>query len=338
MALHRARNGIQGMAVFVNLLLLAVGSFITSQAWAFGDLGHRTVGAIADAQLTSETRAAIGFLLRSGESLATVATWPDEVKRAKKNIGPLAHDVEAQRFNEDFPDNREWHYVDLPLDTTVYREGDSGSRLNDIVQTIKRCIRVIESKTAPYHEMTRAQALRWLVHLLGDLHQPLHLGSGYYRFDTQGQAHLITDPQEAAGKDEDRGGTLLFYAAEEQLHALWDDRLVSAVANGRAYREVAQDLLAQGHQQVWDGQGSYHHWVDQWAVESIRLGKSAYERLIFGAGQFDGDHNTLQKITITLPPGYEQDEAKLVEQQLAKAGYRLAAILNAMQFPAAAPY
>lgn len=322
------------MPVFLNLLLIVAGWSFTAQALAFGDLGHRTVGAIADAQLTSEARAAVESLLRSGETLATVATWPDEVKRAKKNAGPLAHDAEAQRFNEDFPDNREWHYVDLPLDTAVYKEGAVGSRPTDIVQTIKRCIRVMESKTLPHHEMVRAQALRWLVHLLGDLHQPLHLGSGYYQFDAQRQAHLMTDPQEAAGKDGDRGGTLLFYAAEEQLHALWDDRLVNAVAKGRSYLEVAQDLLAQGHQQGWDGSGSYHDWVDQWAVESLKLGKSAYERLMFGAGQFGGDHS-LQKITITLPPGYEQDETQLVEQQLAKAGYRLAALLNAMRFPAA---
>lgn len=326
------------MPVFLILLLTVAGWFFAAQTWAFGDLGHRTVGAIADAQLTSEARAAVGSLLRSGETLATVATWPDEVKRAKKNAGPLAHDAEAQRFNEDFPDNREWHYVDLPLDTAVYKEGTVGSRLNDIVQTIKRCIRLIESKAIPPHEMTRAQALRWLVHLLGDLHQPLHLGSGYYQFDGQHQAHLMTDPQEAAGKDGDRGGTLLFYAAEEQLHALWDDRLINVVAKGRSYLEVAQDLLAQGHPQARDGSGSYHAWVDQWAVESIRLGKSAYERLIFGAGQFDADHHGLQKITITLPAGYEQDEAKLAEQQVAKAGYRLAAILNALQFPATASH
>jgi hypothetical protein len=326
------------MPFVLNLLLIVAGWILTSQAWAYGDLGHRTIGAIADAQLTSEARAAVGSLLRSGETLATVATWPDDVKRAKKNAGPLAHDAEAQRFNEDFPDNREWHYVDLPLDTAVYTEGAVGSRLNDIVHTIRRCIRVIESETIPHHEMARAQALRWLVHLLGDLHQPLHLGSGYYRFDDQRQAHLVTDPREVAGKDEDHGGNLLFYAAEEQLHALWDDRLVNAVARGRSYQEVAQDLLAQDHQQAWDGHGSYHEWVDQWAVESIREGKSAYERLVFGAGQFDGDHPGLQKIMITLPPGYEQDEAKLVEQQIAKAGYRLAAILNAMHFPAASSH
>lgn len=318
------------MPVLLNILLIVAGWSFTSQVWAFGDFGHRTVGAIADAQLTSEARAAIGPLLRSGETLATVATWPDEVKRAKKNVGPLAHDAEAHRFNEDFPDNREWHYVDLPLDTALYTEGAVGSRLNDIVQTIKRCVRVIESNTILHHEMTRAQALRWLVHLLGDFHQPLHLGSGYYQFDAERQAHLITNPQEAAGKDQDRGGTLLFYGADEQLHALWDDGLVNVVAKGRSYLEVAQDLLTQGHQQAWDGKGSYHEWIDQWAAESIREGKSAYERLVFGAGQFDGGHHELQKITITLPPGYEQDEAKLVEQQLAKAGYRLAAILNAM--------
>lgn len=332
-----SKRGLDMPALLILLLTIAGWSF-TAQAWAFGDLGHRTVGAIADAQLTPETRAAVRTLLRSGETLATVATWPDEVKRAKKNLGPLTHDAEAQRFNEDFPDNREWHYVDLPLDTAVYTEGAVGSRLNDIVQTIQRCIRVIESQTVSDHEMTRAQALRWLVHLLGDLHQPLHLGSGYYRFDAQRQAHLITDPHEAAGKDEDRGGTLLLTAAEEQLHAFWDDRLVNAVAKGRSYLEVAQDLLAQGHQEAWDGEGSYHHWIDLWAIESVRLGKSSYERLVFGTAQFDGDHTGLRKITITLPRGYEQDEAKIVEQQLAKAGYRLAAILNALRFPAAASH
>ena len=326
------------MPVVLTLLFTVSGWSFTAQAWAFGDLGHRTVGAIADAQLTSETRAAVGSLLRSGETLATVATWPDEVKRAKKNIGPLAHDVEAQRFNEDFPDNREWHYVDLPLDTAVYREGAVGSRRNDIVQTIQRCILVLESQAVQSHEMTRTQALRWLVHLLGDLHQPLHLGSGYYQFDAQRQAHLITDPQDTAGKEGDHGGNLLFYTAEEQLHALWDDGLVKAVANGRSYREVAHDLLAQGHQPAWEGNGSYHEWVNQWAVESIKLGKSAYEGLILGTGQFGGDQNALQKIVITLPPGYEQDEAQRVAQQLAKAGYRLAAILNAMQFPTAASH
>ncbi|MGC3974875.1 MAG: S1/P1 nuclease [Nitrospira sp.] len=326
------------MLFFLNLLLIVAGWSLTVQAWAFGDLGHRTVGALADAQLTSEAREAVGSLLRSGETLATVATWPDEVKRAKKNAGPLVQDAEAQRFNEDFPDNREWHYVDLPLETADYREGAVGSRRNDIVQTVKRCIHIIESKTVPAHEMTRAQALRWLVHLLGDLHQPLHLGSGYYRFDAHRQAHLITDPQEAAGKDEDHGGTLLFTAADEQLHALWDDRLVNEVAKGRSYREVAHDLLAQRHQPAWDGNGSHHEWVNQWAVESIRLGKSAYERLVFGAGQFDGEHQGLRKITVILPPGYEQEEATLVEQQLAKAGYRLAAILNALQFPTPASH
>lgn len=324
------------MPVFLNLLFIVAGWSLSSHAWAFGDLGHRTVGAIADAQLTSETRAAVGALLRSGETLATVATWPDEVKRAKKNAGPLAHDLEAQRFNEDFPDNREWHYMDLPLDTAVYTEGAVGSRANDIVQTIKRCVRIIESKTIPRHEMTRAQALRWLVHLLGDFHQPLHLRSGYYQFDAERQAHLVTDPEEAAGKHEDRGGTLLFYGPDEQLHALWDDGLVNMVAKGRSYLEVAHELLAQGHHQDWEGKGAYHEWIDQWAAESIREGKPAYEPLILGAGQFDQGHNGLQKITIALPPGYEQQAAQLVEQQLAKAGYRLAAILNAMQFPVAA--
>lgn len=324
------------MRIFLNLLWIIAASF-ASQAWAYGDFGHQAVGALAEIQLTAEARAAIQPLLRSGETLATIATWPDDVKRAKKKTGPLAHDSEAQRFDETFPDNREWHFVNLPLDTVAYTDQAVGSRSNDIVHTIKRCIAIIESKTLSHSEMTRAQALRWLVHLLGDLHQPLHLGSGYYRFDDQHRAHLITDPQQAAGMDDDHGGNLLFYAAEEQLHALWDDRLVTAVAQGRSYQELAHDLVKRGHQPAWDGSGAYHHWIDQWTIESIHEGKSAYQRLIFGAAEFGGTHDGLQKITITLSPGYEQDEAKRVEQQLAKAGYRLAAILNALRWPATEP-
>jgi hypothetical protein len=325
------------MVMMLRHVLFMVLVSLTSQVLAYSDLGHQTIGAIADAQLTSEARTAIQRLLRPAETLATIATWPDDLKRAKKNSGPLAHDPEAERFNQAFPDNREWHYVDLPLDTAVYTNQVVGSRPNDIVQTLKRCITVIESKTIPHSEMTRAQALRWLVHLLGDLHQPMHVGSGYYRFDDQRQAHLITDPQQATGKDEDHGANLLFYEAEEQLHAFWDDRLVTDVAKGRSYRELAHDLLKQGHQPAWDGSGSYHQWVDQWAIEAVKEGKAAYERLTFGAGQFGAAHDELQKITITLGPGYEEDEANLVEQQLAKAGYRLAMLLNAIRWPWAGP-
>jgi hypothetical protein len=328
--------GILPRKVFFMVIFIALMSQM-SQAWAYGDLGHQTIGAIADAQLTPEARAAIRSLLRPTETLPTIATWPDDLKRAKKDAGPLAHDPEAEHFNQAFPDNREWHYVDLPLDTAAYTNKTVGSRPNDIVHTIRRCVTVLEAKTVSPSEMTRTQALRWLVHLLGDLHQPLHVGSGYYRFDDHRQARLITDPHQAAGKEDDHGGNLLFYEAEEELHAFWDHRLVAAVAKGRAYQELAVDLLKHGRQPAWDGSGSYHRWVDQWAIEAVREGKAAYERLAFGAGEFGGPHDELQKITITLAPGYEEDEAPFVEHQLAKAGYRLAALLNAIRWPPAEP-
>lgn len=321
------------VAFLILHVLLTVLASLPSQAWAYGDLGHQTIGAIADARLAPEARAAIQPLLGSGETLASVATWPDDLKRAKKNSGALAHDPEAQQFNQTFPDNREWHFVDLPLDTVVYTNSTVGSRPNDIVHTIRRCIRVLESEAPPRPEMTRAQALRWLVHLLGDLHQPLHVGSGYYRFDEQHRAHLITDPQQAAGKDGDHGGNLLFYEPEEELHRFWDDRLVVDVAQGRSYQALAHDLLKQDHQPAGGGNGSHHQWADQWAIETLKEGRAAYERLTFGAAEFGGAHDELQKITIKLAPGYEGDEAKLVEQQLVKAGYRLAALLNAIRWP-----
>jgi hypothetical protein len=75
------------------------------------------------------------------------------------------------------------------------------------------------------------EALRLLVHFVGDIHQPLHCGTGFYQFSDGGVVQLITDPQAADGKPNDRGGNLLFYGQEatDQLHALWDRVLVEEV-------------------------------------------------------------------------------------------------------------
>ena len=86
------------------------------------EIEHQT----AQGLLNDTARNVVQALLREGQSLATISTWPDELKQATRGSGPLADDPEAQQFSRDFPDNRTWHFVNLPLGTAAY--GDGGAR------------------------------------------------------------------------------------------------------------------------------------------------------------------------------------------------------------------
>ena len=70
---------------------------------------------------------------------------------------------------------------------------------------ISQCIKVLETPGKKKTVMTKTQALRTLIHLVGDIHQPLHVSSGYYDFGPDGQATLITDPVKAKGAPSDQG-------------------------------------------------------------------------------------------------------------------------------------
>jgi hypothetical protein len=150
------------------VLLLALDA--ATPAWAWGRLGHRLTARFAEGRLNPRAKAAIAELLEPGESLADASTWADEHRREIRGSAP-------------------WHYVDVPLDEPQYDARFAGDdpRKGFIVPKLMEFINVLGNPDRPIEE--RRVALRFVVHLVGDLHQPLHVGDNHDRGgnDTQVQ-------------------------------------------------------------------------------------------------------------------------------------------------------
>jgi len=298
-------------------------------ALAWGPEGHQAVAELARTMLTPETRAAVTKILGS-DDLASVATWADEVRAASRGKGPLVHDPEAIAFNQAHPHNDQWHFVNLPLGSTNYTDNGSFSSQDDVVHAINNCVTVLEGKS---QGMTKLQALRLLIHFVGDIHQPLHVGTGYYNVDDSDEVTLIIDPAKAGGKPNDVGGNDLFYGSSrfDELHGYWDGTLVEKVAGTSSYHKLASYLSNKVDQVSWKTPGKYHQWAEVWAGDSVRIADTAYNGITFTNPVFN-THHALRSISITLPANYEADETKQVERQLAKGGFHLAELLNKIKW------
>jgi hypothetical protein len=261
--------------------------------------------------------------------LQSIANWADEVRAAASGRGPLSDDAEARAFNAKFPTNPLWHFVDLPLGAEDYREVAAFTSVNDVVHAIKRCVAVLERVENRPDDFTKPQALRLLVHFVGDIHQPLHCGTGFYDLSDLGHPVLITDPKQCSGKANDRGGNDLFFGSDptQELHALWDDSLVFAIRNSADYRSVAEWLESTPCESSTPG--DYRIWPEQWAIDSVQQARKAYQNIEFAAAAVDGQR---LRITIQLPSGYIDKNQEIAAEQLTKAGVHLAALLNVIRW------
>jgi S1/P1 Nuclease len=225
------------MRIFIIVWFVAL--FFPTPAYPWGAEGHQAIGEAARTMLTPETRAEIQKLL-GDDDLAAIAVWLDDVRNlAHHHTGPLKNDPEAIAFNAKFPQNDSWHFVDLPVGFTRYSLSGPFSSPNDIVHAIRRAIDVLEDKSS---EFTKVQALRIIVHLVGDIHQPLHTVSGYYNLTDPEHPQLISDSTVALGKPQDRGGNQLFYTKSQELPALWDTKLVVKVVTSTSFEQLAEIL------------------------------------------------------------------------------------------------
>jgi hypothetical protein len=262
--------------------------------WAWGPQGHRTVGAIADRLLTPRAQAQVAQLLAgdldkfgnpSGRTtLEAVSVWADEL-----NGTPAAHPA--------------WHYDDRPVCGTQPRERYCRDGQCNTAQ-LERLIGVLGDSHAPLRE--RNEALKWVVHLVGDIHQPLH-----------------------AADNGDHGGNRVAVAlagvrthGRANLHRVWDTDLVQLTLHTRNRQQPPRDIDAfagEARRLVGEvGQGS----VDSWATESNNLARNvAYHYAGFAC-------NTVPAGVLVLDTGYEQDAQIVVRERLLLAGGRLANLLN----------
>jgi hypothetical protein len=331
-----------------SLLCCLVILSVSTSAFSYGGEGHRAVGLLAQERLNQRAKDAINIILNGDEQqckdLACVATWPDDLKLAVRNgIGPLANSKEAFAFQKSFPDNDKWHFVNLPLKSKEYTDNGPFSKPNDIVHMINTCIAILEGKSTQF---TKRQALRFLVHLVGDIHQPLHVGTGFYTLKGT-TVTLIDDPAQVKSTTQsDIGGNDLFFTKNDELHAFWDTCLIqhltgNATCTSEKEMQTKQEfkkLVPELNKLVPNDQafltpGDRHTWAGQWATASVHEAKEAFAPVIFGPATVNPQNGKkFISISIKLPDTYVNDELVRARTQIAKAGAHLAQLLNSIDW------
>jgi len=257
-------------------LALLISLQIATPAWAWGRLGHRVIARITEKSLTPKAKAAIVALLEPGESLGDASTWADENRRRLPKTAP-------------------WHYVDVPLDEPRYDARFSGDvstngcivdKIHEFRATLKDPSRSIED---------RRFALRFLVHLVQDLHMPLHVGENHDKGGNQTQVRFFT-----------RGSN---------MHRLWDSGMIEWVSHDedRWLADLASLDAPEARQAAMRGT------VEDWATESLLAAREAYKVPDTGLRLKSGQKLSDAYVNTSLP---------VVRRRLYQAGVRLAMVLN----------
>ena len=237
---------------------------------AWGPMGHRLVAQLAWDGLTPRARTEVTRLL-DGESLADAAVWADRIRQDRRDTSPL-------------------HYVNIPAGAPAYDADLSCRQDRCVIGAVEKYRRILADSAASPAD--RREALRFLIHFVGDLHQPLHVSD-------QG----------------DRGGnglSVTWQGRSENLHTLWDSRLLEAWAPSeggylKTLRKNVQRMPAAQRSSVAAGS------VVGWAMEGNALAASvAYQARA-------GD---------VLGSAYLRAAGPVLDLAIARAGLRLARMLN----------
>lgn len=319
-------------------------------ALAFGPQGHEVVGAVADRLLRPPARARVQALL--GMPLRLASTWADCVKDVMPVAGqglsyqPDARFVDAcRRF--DTPAGRArmqsfvarnwsrctpaasaqachktYHYADVAIQHDHYDRAFAGTSDHDVVSVLDAAIAVLQGRPAPapVDIEDQTEALLLLDHLVGDVHQPLHVGSVY--LDNDGQ---LVDPgpsgQPVDRRIDTRGGNAIEDGGTN-LHAQWD--VIPASLDPQALPAA----MLKAARAVAATPGPLAQWPTRWASESVIAAREAYGGLTFTRIGAARPGNWVAVVTDR--PAHEARRAALQERQLTLAGARLAQLLNSV--------
>lgn len=257
----------------LGLTLVATGGAITpgrdaaaSPRWS--GAGHRVVAQLAATRLSPAVAAQVTALL-GGQTMAAVSNWADSIRETRTATGP-------------------WHYVNVPITDSVYRPDQVCPR-QCVISALETQLAILADRSLPHD--ARAEALRFVIHLVGDMHMPLHVGD-------RG----------------DRGGndlSLTWRGRRSNLHSLWDTGLITAMGLDDAQLLTdLEALLATRGDAATLAAGS----IREWAMQSHNLARDvAYAFL-------PADLAVGDEYFATVRP--------TVELQLVRAGVRLATVLE----------
>jgi hypothetical protein len=305
-------------------------SFLCAAATAFawGDEGHRAIGAMADHLLAGTAAARHVRQLLGDETLSTASVWADQVK-GRENQTP-----EMLQFKAANPHHAVSHYTDIPFEEPKYRDDSIGATNVDVVHAIPACLLILQGKPEAqslFKDVSPRVALRLLVHYVGDIHQPLHVGTGYLNKTN------YLDPNGYAGHyADDQGANRLLFGGTNKLHFFWDVTIVRMVmdkAHVETPRQLADYLLSKPAPD-WKTAGPLPDWDRAWANECLPLSARIHDVAVLDEDDSQTDFRTGQPRPEwhikDLSPEYLDWARATAEDQMTKAGYRVAAMLEAL--------
>jgi len=251
--------------------LLITALALPQLAFGWGREGHQIIAAVAEDHLDETTKVMIQSLIGNNH-LYSIATWADEIRNERRETAG-------------------WHYVNIPFGSEYDSVRDCALPKSCIVAKIDDFVKVLTDKNAPRED--RAEALKFIVHFVGDIHQPLHAagaaagGNGI---------HVVF-----------LGSTRCNSYGCNNLHGVWDTSMIEHTGMDRdAYVLHEQELVDSDKLARLDGGTPV-----QWANESVLLAQTAWVT--------DGTN---------LDDSYYRKEIMVVDRQMALAGLRLAKLLN----------
>jgi nuclease S1 len=257
-------------------LLAGILVFLPLPALAWGPEGHEIVAHIAARELTPRARAQVAALLGGPAEamMVTGSNWADEIRDAR-------------------PETTAWHFVDIELDRPGYQPARDCPQDDCVVAQINKQRAIVADGRQP--RARRAEALLFLIHFVGDVHQPLH-----------------------AIDDHDRGGNEIRVRLGERrtnMHHVWDTNMVEALGDNAADISAAiAGRIPPAQKTAWQA-GTPANWAD----ETFGVARHEIYDQLGPGGRYR---------QVFLPRGYFADETPLVRGQLAKAGFRLGWLIN----------
>ena len=274
-------------STFVAAAMLAAAPLTPVFAWGSG--GHEVIGAVGAGLLTPAAEREAEALLQGEQadrrSLAAASTWADEIRPRRRETAA-------------------WHFVNVSIRDTGYDAARDCANQDCVVARVEEFRgRLADRALVP---AVRLEALKFLVHFVGDMHQPLHVG-----------------------ENDDRGGNDLrvrFQGHNSNLHKVWDTEILNVTAF-RSQNEAdyaANTLLpairamSSEARAAWEQGGAV-----EWANEGHAVSRDTIYAELGGTAPVGGS-----SVPVVLRQSYADDHLPALETQLKRAGVRLALVLN----------
>ena len=248
-----------------------------TSAYGWGSKGHDVVAAIAEQHLTPKAKKQISKLL-DGKSIVYYSSWMDNIQN-------------SPYWENGYNKTKTWHYanVDEGLTYQTMTKNPDG----DVVSGLEMLTKEMTENYDNLTDSMRVDYLKMIVHMVGDLHCPMH-----------------------AGRLSDRGGNgtkVMWFRNETSLHSVWDSKIVESARKWH-YTEWTEQLDRKSRKFKKEVmKGSYEEWFN-WTVENAA---SIYEYV-----------ESLNQENPNLSYQFVYDFSPLLEDRLLVAGYRLAYVLN----------